>query len=695
MKLITAPCRALLALPFCYAFSAAGEEARPAEHDDTKTPAITSTSSPSFRFYGELGVGGYMDLEGENKHKYSDGTYIEGGLEMKYGSWFGLIYGEGWTVQADHDGNAWVPDHSWGGFEGGINRFYGGYRTNDGTEIMLSLRQDSSLDDLQWWGDFTPDLGYVIPNTRDIMTALKVQNLSGNFRYSVTATPAGHHDESKAWLHFGKYDRYDDKYTYPAMMNGYIQYDLAEGITWMNGLEITDGTGQLYLTGLLTPNFAANADNYKNVINRTGAPQYMKDYDYDDHQRFNPFFDLGAWHGHLLPDGPNTMGGFPGVALLTEEYINFMASNFDRLTVWQDGKKVDFTLEAYSIPGALVQKLTAKDVQVEMTLRFATPRTSLLETKITSNKPLDLVWDGELLEKLEAKEGKPLSDKTIAGEYPDYQRKISATRDGLKVTFGKVRATWDLLTSGESEYQVHKSLPVQTEINGNRFTSKAHINGSTTLYTTYSHLLTSQEVSKEQMQIRDILARPAFYLTASQQRWEEYLKKGLTNPDATPEQTRVAVKAIETLNGNWRSPGGAVKFNTVTPSVTGRWFSGNQTWPWDTWKQAFAMAHFNPDIAKENIRAVFSWQIQPGDSVRPQDVGFVPDLIAWNLSPERGGDGGNWNERNTKPSLAAWSVMEVYNVTQDKAWLAEMYPKLVAYHDWWLRNRDHNGNGVP
>lgn len=440
---------------------------------------------------------------------------------------------------------------------------------------------------------------------------------------------------------------------------------------------------------------AANADNYKNVINRTGAPQYMKDYDYDDHQRFNPFFDLGAWHGHLLPDGPNTMGGFPGVALLTEEYINFMASNFDRLTVWQDGKKVDFTLEAYSIPGALVQKLTAKDVQVEMTLRFATPRTSLLETKITSNKPLDLVWDGELLEKLEAKEGKPLSDKTIAGEYPDYQRKISATRDGLKVTFGKVRATWDLLTSGESEYQVHKSLPVQTEINGNRFTSKAHINGSTTLYTTYSHLLTAQEVSKEQMQIRDILARPAFYLTASQQRWEEYLKKGLTNPDATPEQTRVAVKAIETLNGNWRSPGGAVKFNTVTPSVTGRWFSGNQTWPWDTWKQAFAMAHFNPDIAKENIRAVFSWQIQPGDRVRPQDVGFVPDLIAWNLSPERGGDGGNWNERNTKPSLAAWSVMEVYNVTQDKAWLAEMYPKLVAYHDWWLRNRDHNGNSVP
>lgn len=33
-----------------------------------------------------------------------------------------------------------------------------------------------------------------------------------------------------------------------------------------------------------------------------------------------------------------------------------------------------------------------------MTLRFASAHTSLLETKITSNTPLKLVWDGELLE---------------------------------------------------------------------------------------------------------------------------------------------------------------------------------------------------------------------------------------------------------------------------------------------------------
>ncbi|EPC5388470.1 alpha-glucosidase [Serratia liquefaciens] len=437
------------------------------------------------------------------------------------------------------------------------------------------------------------------------------------------------------------------------------------------------------------------AEAYKNVINRSGAPHYMLDYDFDEHQRFNPFFDLGAWHGHLLPNGPEGMGGFPGPALLTEEYINFMANNFDRLSLYKNGEKIHFSMTAYSIPGALIQRLTAPGITVKLTLRFATARTSLLETQITSDTPLELVWDGELLEKYYAKEQKPQSPPTIEQAFPDYTRQLLPTRDGLRVTFGRVRAASQLMTSGESEYQIHKSLPQQTTVNGHRFIAKATISGSTTFYTTYSHLLTAAEVQQEQSKIASILADPQRYMSASAQRWENYLDQGLSNPHATQAQERVAVKAIETLNANWRGAAGAMKFDSVTPSVTGRWFSGNQTWPWDTWKQAYAMAHFNPNVAKDNIRAVFAFQIQPDDPLRPWDAGFIPDLIAYNPSPERGGDGSNWNERNTKPSLAAWAVMEVYNTTGDKQWLAEMYPKLVAYHDWWLRNRDHNGNGVP
>ena len=138
-------------------------------------------------------------------------------------------------------------------------------------------------------------------------------------------------------------------------------------------------------------------------------------------------------------------------------------------------------------------------------------------------------------------------------------------------------------------------------------------------------------------------------------------------------------KSIETLIGNWRSPAGTITTDTVSPSVTARWFSGNLTWPWDTWKQAYALSDFHPQLAKANIDTVFNQQIQNGDAVRPQDAGVLLDLIGFNLSPERGGDSGNWNERNTKPSLAAWAVLKAYESDQNKTWLAALYPKLKAY----------------
>ncbi len=69
-------------------------------------------------------------------------------------------------------------------------------------------------------------------------------------------------------------------------------------------------------------------------------------------------------------------------------------------------KKVEFSMEAYSLPGALVQILTSDEVTIEMTLRFATNRTSLVETKIITNTPVELVWDGQLIEGNHAKEEK-------------------------------------------------------------------------------------------------------------------------------------------------------------------------------------------------------------------------------------------------------------------------------------------------
>ncbi len=91
-------------------------------------------------------------------------------------------------------------------------------------------------------GRFHARSGLRLPNTRDIMTALKVQNLSGNF---VIASPPHLPDiMTKAKPGYIWQVRSLRRQIHlPGNDERLLQYDLAEGITWMNGLEITDGQG--------------------------------------------------------------------------------------------------------------------------------------------------------------------------------------------------------------------------------------------------------------------------------------------------------------------------------------------------------------------------------------------------------------------------------------------------------------------
>lgn len=472
------------------------------------------------------------------------------------------------------------------------------------------------------------------------------------------------------------------------------------------------------------------AAKFKDMIDRKGNPIAIRDL-VSNNMRYIPMFDAGAWHGHTLTMQPDGLA-FGGTALVTEEYAVFMADQFDALTLYANGAPITLELiEAYSIPGALIQRYQGVNgFKAEMILRFVSDRTTLVQTTINNPDGVNIegLWDGELLENYRANSGELQTNDsggptTVEENYPTYTRKIAATEHGVEVSFGEVDNSWSLATSGESRFKVTRSIkPDSTEIlaEGKAFRQRAPLgNGQTiTLYTAYTHVLDQSDNARESSRLPDIMANPVAHMNASAQRWEEYLAKGLSNPAATAEQERVAVKAMETLNANWRGEAGSIKTDTVTPSVTAPYFSGNLTWPWDTWKQAYAMAHFNPDVAMDNIRTVFQFQVQADDVLRPWDQGYLLDVVGYNLSAERfdamvaagldvsevsGSSVSNWNERNTKPSLAAWSVWEVYNALKDehnrgddaRVWLEEMYPKLVAYHHWWLNARDTNKNGIP
>ncbi|KII79767.1 alpha-glucosidase [Vibrio renipiscarius] len=486
---------------------------------------------------------------------------------------------------------------------------------------------------------------------------------------------------------------------------------------------------------VLIPESDLKASEFKNTIDRSGNPTAFRDLAHS-HLEYIPMFDNGSWHGHTLDttkDGSIALGS---VSLLTEEYPHYMASRFDALTLAANGEPVKMMLtEAYSIAGALIQKYVGDEgLAAQLTMRFVEERTSVVNITIENPNNLELsaTWSGSLMDNYYKNEdgynkNKDGSVKTVIEAYPTYDRSIIETKDGIEVSFGAVRNSWSLLTSGDSKFRVTRSVSHDGETKivpnaktgSSSYSQYADLGSDSTVVinTAFTHVQDKAEQEREYAKLTELMQDPIQAMNKSALRWETYLDKALTNDKATDEQEFVAVKAIETLHSNWRGAAGAIAHSTVTPSVTAPYFSGNMTWPWDTWKQAYALAHFNPDLAMENIRTVFQYQVQADDVVRPWDKGYLLDVVTYNMPEERWNaqsdeykenhplatNGLNWNERNTKPSLAAWAVIEVYNalVTEHsreeeaKAWLEEMYPKLVAYHDWWKNNRDTNHNGIP
>ncbi|GAC22294.1 alpha-glucosidase [Paraglaciecola arctica] len=456
-------------------------------------------------------------------------------------------------------------------------------------------------------------------------------------------------------------------------------------------VENNNGTANIHLSTFI-----------KNAIDRTGTPKQHKDYDQYKNQKFNPFFDFGAWHGFLLPENKNHYGAFTGPMIIAQEYGLYIAESLEKLSIIDvnTNKKLRFEdaiVNNYSQPGALIQQYTFKHISLTITLRFVSNRTALIETKIDNTSGEEqifkLVWQGELLSQWDDK-------KTVEQALPKWGRAITNDANSIFYHFDEVRSQWDILTSKTSSYQISRSLPTTTKVNqiGLNYQSAAHVKlsaqKSTKIYTTQSYFHNNQEAQKEQGLISSTLLSPEKYLNASIERWEQYFAKGLHDGigQRTEKEQLVATKAIETLIGNWRSAAGSILHDGVSPSVTARWFNG--FWAWDSWKHAYAMAHFAPDIAKANVRAMFDYQIKPDDKVRSIDEGMIIDAIFYNKDQTRGGDGGNWNERNTKPPLASWAVWEIYKETKDLSFIQEMFPKLEKYHQWWYRNRDHNNNGL-
>lgn len=458
---------------------------------------------------------------------------------------------------------------------------------------------------------------------------------------------------------------------------------------------------QLIPVSVLATDTRRSISDFANILDIASNPTELLYGDYSTNKH-NNFSDMGAWHGYYLPakDATDIYGGFAGPVIIAEEYPVNLGQSISKLklTNSDDGKVYDLTTADVKFnyyPGRLSQTYELSDLILKIDLIFASNRTALIET-IIDNKldiPLNinLEWSGNIFNKFKEKED---------GNTYELKQTLESTKNGVKVNFSEIRETWRYLSTDQTKFTVDYQGDVETTVNINEYITKLKdkviIDGKKTFktYSTQSYTFTDKELLEEEIIKQDIMKLPIQYFEQNSERWQGYLDKTFANTTVSSDikYKNAAVKSIETLTTNWRSPAGALLHDGIVPSMSYKWFIG--MWAWDSWKQAVATSVFDGELAKNNIRALFDYQITPDDDLRPQDSGVILDAIFYNKDKYRAGDGGNWNERNSKPALAAWSVWNIYKSTGDKSFLEEMYPKLVLYHNWWYLNRDHDKNGI-
>lgn len=400
---------------------------------------------------------------------------------------------------------------------------------------------------------------------------------------------------------------------------------------------------------------------YGNVLDVTADPKENL-YGYYDTNEYNNFSDMGAWHGYYLADADaaQLQGGFAGPVIIAEEYPVNLSGAFSRLEI------ADAEGNIYSYdnaegtgtyyPGMLVQTYEFDDLTVDLRLIFGSDRTALVRTEITNKteEPMELTlrWKGDMY-------------SNCGDEYTLMENSLESTEDGVQVNFREVRSTWSYLMTDEVKFNVRHDIPVETTAGGDTYVTTAvdpvalDAGAAFTTWSAESYTFTAEEAEEEKALAADMLANGETCFQENADRWNGYLATIEKEDTQVGKQyKKAAVKAIETMMTNYKSAAGDLLHGGVVPSMSYMWFIG--LWAWDSWKQVVGMAKYNPDAAIENVRSIFDYQIQEDDEVRPQNAGAIIDCIFYNKGPERGGDGGNWNERNSKPPLAAWAVYNAY-----------------------------------
>ncbi|WP_368163351.1 MGH1-like glycoside hydrolase domain-containing protein, partial [Bacteroides cellulosilyticus] len=393
----------------------------------------------------------------------------------------------------------------------------------------------------------------------------------------------------------------------------------------------------LLVTGITacTPgnnNTAEKRYTFNNILDIAYTPDTL-------HRCYGWFTDAGSWMGFTLPEKENWVNGFCGPFSLDMFRRQWMAQS--AVTVGFSQKVSDTFLPDSTCyyPGELYMSAHSGNGTITQRLNFVNASTALL--RIEADKAEELMLTG-------SQWGKNI---TVSVE----QNSVIARHP-----------------SGES---VTVTFPPDVKLTGtdNNYTALIHTS-KYPVNVAISFFTSEKEMTVGLQNLPNLLNNPEKALQANAERWEGYLTK-ILRTDMKPEYDRIAVKAVTTLISNWRTHRGGLLHEGIVPSHAVGYFVG--FWAWDTWRFSAGTAKFDPELAKNNIRAMFDYQ---------QPDGMVIDCIYTDPSEN--------NARDSKPPLVCWAVDEIFTHTGDTAFVSEMYPQLLSYYKWWYQKRDHNHNGM-
>lgn len=158
--------------------------------------------------------------------------------------------------------------------------------------------------------------------------------------------------------------------------------------------------------------------------------------------------------------------------------------------------------------------------------------------------------------------------------------------------------------------------------------------------------------------------------------------------------TSIYESARRTLLGNLRrgrehQANGLDEFCYVCPSPT----IYPHQWLWDSCFHAIVMARFQPELAKAELRTIAS---------KINAEGFISHLINWR-QPSRIPcleAVAAWLHRQshlahlTQPPVLAIAVEEVYRLSGDQSFVAELLPAVKRHYDYLATHRDPDGDGL-